>query len=76
MSPGLLGRGLGCFLEGREGWQKSGACRRSRRIGGDFRPVRGRRKMVRVGGSREDVDWLKVCCGRVGGGMVVGVRIG
>ena len=45
-------------------------------MGGDFRPVRVRRKMVRVGGSREDVDWLKVCCGRVGGGMVVGVRIG
>ena len=26
-SPGLLRRGLGCFLEGREGWQKSGARR-------------------------------------------------
>ena len=37
--------------------------------------------MVRIGGSREDVDCLKVSCGRVGGGMdgrgvVVGVRIG
>ena len=46
--------GLGCFLAGQEGWQKSGGRRWSRRIGGDFRAVGGRRKIDRVGGSRED----------------------